>query len=136
MVEEEEEEEKGLEYMMEEEPPNPSYTTPPSTRGCSSPLTHVPTRSPTPEDLDLETKSHLATEMIESRIEAFLKEVEEDLELGDPPPLENSSPIPICAPLPEGFVAFPVSTSQHCVLSKGLPHPGYYHPYLNSLVKG
>ena len=128
-------EEEGLEYETDEEPLEASYHTPPIKEGRSSPSTCIPLRSPTPEGSDPENNGHLQTKLIESQIKAFLEEAEEDLELNNFPLLENLSPIPVCAPLPEGFVAFPVSISQHYVPSKGLPHPGYYHPY-HFLVKG
>lgn len=54
-----EEKEEGLEYATEKEPSNPFYTTPPSTRGCSSPSTHVLSRSLTLEGSDPETNRHL-----------------------------------------------------------------------------
>ena len=50
----EEEEEEGLEYEMEGGPSDPSYTTPPSTGGHSSP-THILSQSPTPKASDQRT---------------------------------------------------------------------------------
>ena len=76
MVVDLEEEEDGLEYEMEEEPSDPSYTTPPSTGGCSFPSTCCPSHSPTPEALDLENNVHLQMELIEAWVEAFLAEAE------------------------------------------------------------
>ena len=130
--EDSEEEEDGLKYETEEEPSDPSYTTPPSTGGRSSPSTCHPSCSPTPKGLDPENNTHLQTELIEAWVNAFLVEAEEDLELNNLPPLENSKPIPIQAPTIPRFVPFAMSTSQCCIPSKGLPC-GTYHPYHNSI---
>ena len=67
--EEESEEEGGLEYATDT-PSGGSYMTPPSTGG----------HSPTLGDSDPENNTALHTEELEARIEAFLKEAEEDLE--------------------------------------------------------
>ena len=115
------EEEDGLEYKTKEEPLDPSYTTPPSIGGCSSPLTHHPSYSPTPGGFDLENNIYLQMELIEAQVKVFLAEVEEDLKLNNLPPLENSSPILIQTPVIDSFVPFAVSTSKCCVPSKGLP---------------
>ena len=123
---EEEDEEEGLEYTTNT-PSGGSYTTPPSTGGCLSPSL-APSHLPTPGDSDPENNAALHTEELEARIEAFLEEVEEDLEMGDLPPLENSSPLPVPAPVFPGFVPFAVSTSQCCVLLKSLLRK-VYHPY-------
>ena len=106
MVEETEEEkdseeEEGLEYMTDT-PSGGSYTTPPSTGGRSSPSL-APSRSPTLGDSNPENNAALRTEELEARIEAFLEEAEEDLLMDDLPPAENTSPIPVPAPI------FPVS---------------------------
>ena len=73
----------------------------------------------------------LQTSMIEAHVKVFLAEADEDLELHDLPPLENISPIPIQALTILGFIPFAMSTSQHCVPSKGLPCT--FHPYKNSV---
>ena len=124
--EEEEEEEGGLEYATDT-PSGGSYTTPPSTGGRLSP-SPAPSRSPTPGDSDPENNAALHTEELEAHIEAFLEEAEEDLEMNDLPPLENTSPLPVPAPVFPGFVPFAVSTSQHCVPPKSLLRK-VYHPY-------
>ena len=127
MVEETEEEEgEGLEYATDT-PSGGSYTTPPSTGGCSSP-SPIPSRSPTPGDSNPENNAVLRTEELEACIEAFLEEVEEDLEMNDLPPLENTSLLPVPAPVFPGFVPFTVSTSQCCVPPKTLLRK-VYHPY-------
>ena len=74
----EDEEEDSLEYETEE-PSDPSYTTPPNTRGHSFPSTYCPSCSPTPEGLDPENNTCLQTELIEAQVEAFLVEAKEDL---------------------------------------------------------
>ena len=122
---EEEEEEEGLEYATDT-PLGGSYTTPPSTGGCLSPSL-APSRSPTPEDSDPENNAALHTEELEAHIEAFLEEAEEDLEINDLPPAENSSLLPVPAPVFLGIIPFTVSTSQCCVLLKSLRK--IYHPY-------
>ena len=128
MVEEteEEEEEDGLEYATDT-PLGGSYTTPPSTGGCSSP-SPAPSRSPTPGDSDPENNVALHTEELEARIEAFLEEAEEDLEMDNLPPVENTSPLLVPAPVFLGFVPFAVSTGQRCVPLKSLLRK-VYHPY-------
>ena len=123
---EEEDEEEGLEYATNT-PLGGSYTTPPSTGGRSSP-SPAPSRSPTPGDSDPENNAALRTEELEARIEAFLEEAEEDLEMDDLSPVENSSPLLVPAPVFPGFVPFAISTSQHCVLPKSLLRK-VYHPY-------
>ena len=123
---EEEEEEDSLEYTTDT-PSGGSYTTPPSTGGRSSP-SPAPSRSPTPGDSDPENNAALRTEELEARIEAFLEEAEEDLEMDDLPPVENVSPVLVLAPVFSGFVPFAVSTSQHCVPPKSLLRK-VYHPY-------
>ena len=104
--EEEEEEEEGLEYVTDT-PLGGSYMTP-STGGRSSPSL-APSRSPTPGDSDPENNAALHTEELEARIEAFLEEAEEDLEMNNLPPLENTSPLPVPAPVFPGFVPFAVT---------------------------
>ena len=123
---EDEEEGEGLEYATDT-PLGGSYTTPPSTGGHSSP-SPAPSRSPTPGDSDPENNAVLHTEELEAHIEVFLEEAEEDLEMDDLPPVENSSPLPILAPVFPGIVPFAVSTSQRCVLPKSLLRK-VYHPY-------
>ena len=86
------EEEEGLEYATDT-PLGGSYTTPPSTGGRSSPLP-APSHSPTPGDSDPENNVALRTEELEARIETFLEEAEEDLEMDNLPPIENNS----CSP--------------------------------------
>ena len=115
---EDEEGEDGLKYVTDT-PSGGSYMTPPSTGGHSS---------PSPVDSDPENNVVLRTEGLEACIEAFLEEAEEDLEMNDLPPLENSSPLPVLAPVFPGFVPFAVSTGQHCVLPKSLLRK-VYHPY-------
>ena len=124
--EEEEEEEEGLEYATDT-PSGGSYTTPPSTGGCSSP-SPAPSRSPTPGDSDPENNTALRTKELEARIEAFLEEAEEDLEMNDLPPLENTSLLPVPAPVFPGFIPVAVSTGQRCVPPKSLLRK-VYHPY-------
>ena len=127
MVEEtEEEEEEGLEYATNT-PSGGSYMTPPSTGGHSSPLP-APSRLPTLGDSDPENNAALCTEELEARIEAFLEEAEEDLEMDDIPPVENSSPLPVPAPVFPGIIPFAVSTGQCCVPPKSLLRK-VYHPY-------
>ena len=120
---EETEEEEGLEYLTDT-PLRGSYTTPPSTGGHSS----SPSRSPTPGDSDPENNAALCMEELEARIEAFLEEAEEDLMMDDLPPAENTSPVPVLAPVFPGVIPFAVSTSQRCVPLKSLVRK-VYHPY-------
>ena len=128
--EEEEEEEEGLEYATDT-PSGGSYTTPPSTGGHSSP-SPAPSCSPTLGDSDPENNVALRTEELEARIEVFLEEAEEDLEMNDLPPLENTSPLPVPAPVFPGFIPFAVSTGQCCVPPKS-PLRKVYHPYKDSV---
>ena len=123
---EEESEEDGLEYATDT-PSGGSYTTPPSTGGRSSP-SPAPSRSPTPGDSDPENNAALRTEELEARIEAFLEEAEEDLLMDDLPPAENTSPLPVPAPIFPGIIPFAVSTRQCCVPPKHLVRK-VYHPY-------
>ena len=123
---ESEEEEDGLEYATNT-PSGGSYMTPPSTGGRSSP-SPAPSRSPTPEDSDPENNAALRMEELEARIEAFLEETEEDLLMDDLPLAENTSPIPVPAPIFPGVIPFTVSTGQRCVLPKHLVRK-VYHPY-------
>ena len=122
------EEEEGLEYVTDT-PLGGSYTTPPSTGGCSSP-SPAPSRSPTPGDSDPENNAALRTEELEACIEAFLEEAEEDLEMDNFPPAKNTSLLPIPAPVFSEFVPFAVSSSQCCVPPKSLLRK-VYHPYKN-----
>ena len=124
--EEEEEEEEGLEYATDT-PSGGSYTTPPSTGGRSSP-SPAPSRSPTPGDSDPENNAALRTAELEARIEVFLEEAEEDLMMDDLPPAENTSPLPVLAPVFPGFVPFTISTGQRCIPPKSLLRK-VYHPY-------
>ena len=97
------------------------------TGGRSSPSL-APSRSPTPGDSDPENNAALRTEELEACIEAFLEEAEEDLEMDDLPPVENSSLLPVPAPVFPEFIPFAMSTGQHCVLPKSLLRK-VYHPY-------
>ena len=133
MVEETEEEEEteegeedGLEYATDT-PLGGSYTTPPSTGGCSSPSPAL-SRSPTLGDSDPENNVALHTEELEACIEAFLEEAEEDLLMDDLPLAENTSPVPVPAPVFLGIIPFAMSTSQRCVPLKHLVRK-VYHPY-------
>ena len=123
---EEEEEEDGLEDATNT-PSGASYTTLPSTGGRSPP-SPAPSRSPTPEGSDPENNAALRTEELEAHIEAFLEEAEEDLLMDDLPPAENSSPLPVPAPIFPGIIPFAVSTGQRCVPPKHLVRK-VYHPY-------
>ena len=114
------EEEDGLKYKTEVETSDPSFTTPPNTRGHSEP-SPCPSCSPTSEDSNPENNATLQTAKIKACVEAFLAEVNKDLKLHDLPPLENVTPIPIHVPTIPGFVPFAISTGQCCVPSKGLP---------------
>ena len=105
---EEEEEEEGLEYATDT-PSGGSYTTPPSTGGCSSPSL-APSRSPTLGDSNPEDNAALHTEELEACIEAFLEEAKEDLLMDNLPPAENTSPLPVPAPTFPGVIPFAVST--------------------------
>ena len=124
--EETEEEEEGLEYTTDT-PSGGSYTTPPSTGGRSSPLP-APSCSSTPGDSDPENNVALHTEELEARIKAFLQEAEEDLEMDNLPPVENTSPLPVPAPVFLGIIPFAVSAGQRCVPPKSLLRKVYY-PY-------
>ena len=124
-TEEEDEEEEGLEYATDT-PSGDSYTTPPSTGGHSSPL--PASRLLTPGDSDPENNAALRTKELEARIEVFLEEAEEDLEMDDLPLAENTSPVPVPAPVFPEFVPFAVSAGQHCVPPKSLLGK-IYHPY-------
>ena len=124
--EEEEEEEGGLEYATDT-PLGGSYTTPPSTGGHLSP-SPAPSHLPTLGDSNPENNTALHTEELEACIEAFLEEAEEDLEMNNLPPVKNSSPLPVPAPVFLGFVPFAVSTGQRCVPPKSLLRK-VYHPY-------
>ena len=103
--------------------------TPPSTGGQSSP-SPAPSRSPTPGDSDPENNAALHTEELEAHIEVFLEEAKEDLEMNNLPPVENSSPLPVPAPVFPGIIPFAISTGQRCVLLKSLLRK-VYHPYKN-----
>ena len=132
MVEEtkEEEEEEGLEYVTDT-PSGGSYTTLPSTGGRSSP-SPAPSHSLTLEDSDPENNVTLRTEEMEAHIEAFLEEAEEDMELNDLPPLENTSLLLVLAPVFPSFVPFAMSTGQCCVPPKSLIRRAF-HPYQDSV---
>ena len=88
----------------------------------------APSHSPTPGDSNPENNVALCTEELEAHIEAFLEEVEEDMEMNNLPPLENTSPLLVLAPVFPSFVPFVISTSQHCVPLKSLLRK-VYHPY-------
>ena len=131
MVEDsEEEEEGGLEYKADA-PSRDSYMTPPSTGGYSEPSPH-PTHTPTLEDSDPETSAVLRTAELETCIELFLEEAEEDMEMNDLPPLENITPLPVPSPAIPGFIPFSVSTGQCCIPPKSLLRK-VYHPYKDSV---
>ena len=125
-----EEEESGLEYETNT-PSKNSYTTPPSTGGCSKPSL-APSCSPTPGDSNPENNMVLCTEELEARIEAFLEEAEEDMEMSDLPLLENMSLVPVLAPVTPSFVPFAVSTGQCCVPPKSLLRK-VWHLYQDSV---
>ena len=124
--EEGEEEEEGLEYATDT-PSGGSYTTPPSTGGWSSPSL-APSRSPTPGGSDPENNAVLHTKELEAHIEAFLEEAEEDLEMNNLPPFENTSLLLVLAPVFPGFIPFTISISQCCIPPKTLLRK-VYHPY-------
>ena len=124
--EEEEEEEGGLEYATDT-PSGGSYMTPPSTGGRSSPSL-APSCSPTLGDSNPETNAALRTEELEAHIEVFLEEAEEDLLMDDLPLAENTSPLPVLAPVFPGIIPFTMSTGQRCVPPKHLVRK-VYHPY-------
>ena len=124
--EEETEEEEGLKYVTDT-PSGGSYTTLPSTGGHLSPSSAL-SCSPTLGDSYPENNVALQTEELEARIEAFLEEAKEDLMMDDLPPAENTSLLPVPAPVFPGFVPFTVSTSQCCVPPKTLLRK-VYHPY-------
>ena len=128
--EEETEEEEGLKYMTDT-PSGGSYTTPPSTGGRSSPLPAL-SHSPTLGDSNPENNTALHTEELEAHIEVSLEEAEEDLEMDNLPSAENTSPLPVPAPVFPGFVPFTISTGQHCVPLKNLLRK-VYHPYKDSV---
>ena len=107
------------------------YTTPPSTGGRSKP-SPAPSRLPTPGDSDPENNTALHTEELEARIEVFLEEAEEDLEMDDLPPLENILLLLVPAPIIPGFIPFAISTGQHCIPPKGLLRK-VWHPYQDSV---
>ena len=122
----EEEEEEGLEYATDA-PLGGSYMTLPSAGGCLS-SSLAPSRSSTPGDSDPENNAALHTKELEAHIEAFLEEAEEDMEMNNLPLLENTSLLPVLAPVFPGFVPFAMSTSQRCVPPKSLLRK-VYHPY-------
>ena len=124
--EEEEDEEDGLEYVTDT-PSGGSYTTLPSTGGQSS-ASPAPSHSPTLGDSDPENNTALCAEELEACIEAFLEEAEEDMEMNNLPLLENTSLLPVLAPVLPSFVPFTVSTGQCCVPPKSLLRK-VYHPY-------
>ena len=125
---EEEDDEDGLEYKTKD-PLTASYTTPLSTGGHSKP-SPWPSHSPTPEDSNLKNTACLQIALIKACVEAFLEEVEEDMELVDLPALENMTPLLVPEPLIPGFIPFTVSTGQYCVPPKRLLQK-VYHPYNN-----
>ena len=128
--EEEEEEEDSLEYVTDT-PSRDSYTTPPSTGGRSLP-SPAPSPSSTSRSSNPETNTVLHTEELEACIEAFLEEVDEDLEMNDLPLLENTSLVPVLAPVVPGFVLFAVSSGQHCIPPKSLLRK-IWHPYQDTV---
>ena len=128
--EEDKEEESGLECETDT-PSKDSYTTPPSTRGRSKPSL-APSRSPTLENSDPGYNLALHTKRLEARIEVFLEEAEEDMEMSDLPPLENTLLLLVLAPVVPGFVPFAMSTSQHCIPPKSLLRKTW-HPSQDSV---
>ena len=108
--EKESEEEEGLKYMTDT-PSGGSYMTPPSTGGRSSPSL-APSHSSTPGDSDPKNNAVLHMEELEACIEAFLEEAEEDLLMDNLPPAENTSLLPIPAPIFPEIIPFAVSTGQ------------------------
>ena len=88
----------------------------------------APSPSSTSGDSDPENNTVLCTEELEARIEVFLEEANEDLEMNDLPPLKNNSLVPVPAPVIPRFVPFAISTSQRCVLPRSLLRK-VYHPY-------
>ena len=121
--------EDGFKYETEA-PSTAFYMTPPSTGGWSEPSAH-PLHSPLPQGSNPENNVALQTSLIEAHVDAFLAEANENLKLHDLLPLENVAHILIHIPTIPGFVPFTMSTSQHCVPSKGLPRA--FHPYENSV---
>ena len=103
--EEEDDEEDGLEHATDT-PLGDSYMTPPSTGGCSPP-SPAPSHLLTPEDSDPENNAVLCTEELEARIKV-LEEADEDMEMNDLPLLENTSPLPVLAPVVPSFIPFTV----------------------------
>ena len=128
--EEEEDEESGLEYATDT-PSGDSYTTPPSTGGCSQPSL-APSHLSTLGDSDPETNTVLHTEELEAHIEVFLEEAEEGLEMSNLPLLENTLPLPVLAPVVPGFIPFAVSTGQRCIPPKSFLRK-VWHPYQDSI---
>ena len=124
--EETEEEEEGLKYTTDT-PSRGSYTTPPSTGGCSSPSPAL-SHSPTPGDSNPENNAALRTEELEACIKAFLEEAEENLEMDNLPPAKNTSLLLVPAPVFPGIIPFAISTGQRCILPKSLLRK-VYHPY-------
>ena len=124
--EEEEEDEGGLEYVTDT-PSGGSYMTPPSTGGHLPPSPAL-SHSPTPGDSDPENITALRTKELEACIKAFLEEAKEDMEMNNLPPPENSSLLPVPAPVFLGIIPFTVSTGQHCIPPKSLLRK-VYHPY-------
>ena len=114
----EEEEEEDLKYETDALSGG-SYTTLPSTGGCSKPSL-IPTCSPTLGDSDPEKNVALHTAKLKAHIESFLEEVEEDMELDNLPPLENMTPLLVPALIISGFIPFAVSTSQCYVPPRSL----------------
>ena len=128
--EEDEEEESGLEYETDT-PSKDSYTTPPSTGGCSKPSL-APSHSPTLADSNPKNNAVLCTEELEACIKAFLEEAEEDMEMSDLPPLENVLLLLVPAPVVSSFIPFTMSTGQRCVPPKSLLRK-VWHPYQDSI---
>ena len=126
----EDKEEDSLEYTTNT-PSGGSYTTLPSTGGCSLP-SPAPSPSSTPGGSNPEDNMALCTEELTAHIKAFLEEADEDLEMNDLPPLKNTSPLPVLAPVVHGFVPFAVSTSQCCIPPKSLLRK-VWHPYRDSV---
>ena len=128
--EEEGEEESSLEYATDTLSGD-SYMTPPSMGGCSEP-SPAPSCLSTLGDSDPENNAILCTEELKARIEVFLEEAEEDMEMSDLPLLENVSPLLVPAPVVSGFVPFTVSTGWCCVPPGDLLRR-VWHPYQDSV---
>ena len=121
----------GLQLLATNTSSGDSYTTLPSTGGHSLPSPAL-SHSLTSGDSNPETNAVLRTEELEAHIEAFLEEVDKDLEMNNLPPLENTSPLLLPAPVIPSFVPFAVSAGQCYIPPKSLLMK-IWHPYQNSV---